>query len=84
MAKTNIFKYCKFKLPLDIAEDVLMRGGDELATAIAKLDADGWNKYGVVHTITTTRAYAIQSIVLNEILEVSLAEFDSSTNNKLM
>lgn len=40
------YRKCKVKLSCDIAEDVLMRGGGELVTAIGRLDAEGCNKNG--------------------------------------
>jgi hypothetical protein len=49
------YRYTKFKLPLDVSQEAVMRGGIELQRAIQALDANGWNTEGKLYTATTTR-----------------------------
>ena len=76
------YRYTKFKLPLDISEEAVMRGGAELQRAIQALDADGWNTEGQLYPATTTRAHGLLSIVLNEVLELSLGDAMDGTSDR--
>ena len=76
------YRYTKFKLPLDVSEEAVMRGGVELQRAIQALDADGWNTEGQIYSATSTRAHGLLSIVLNEILETSLGEAADCTSDR--
>lgn len=77
------YRYCRFKLPWDVSDEVLVEGGDALAKAIEALDENGWNKEGKLFPNTTTRAHCKLSIVLNEILELSLGELDENANEQI-
>lgn len=77
------YRYCRFRLPLDVSDEVIMRGGDELTRAVEKLDRDGWNTDGKIYPNTTIRARCTLAIILNEILEISLGEFGDDRNEKI-
>lgn len=77
------FRYCRFKLPLDVSDEVLVEGGDALRKAIENVDENGWNKEGKLYPNTTTRAHSKLAIVLNEILELSLGELDENPNEQI-
>lgn len=76
-------QYCKFKMPLDIDDNVWIKGGEEVQKALEKLDADGWNTEGKIFPATHTRVRTKLSIVLNEILALSLGDFENCTNDRL-
>lgn len=73
------YRYCKFKMPLDISEEDSMNEED-LKRAVQKLDANGWSTGGKVLQSTTNRTSSMLGIVLDEILEVSLGDFGSCTD----
>ncbi|KAF4635056.1 hypothetical protein G7Y89_g3055 [Cudoniella acicularis] len=68
------YRYTRFKHPLDLSDDAIMRGGDQLVEAVSRLDPNGWNTDGEIHSSTMIRAHGLLSIVLNEILELSLGD----------
>jgi hypothetical protein len=76
-------RYCRFKLPLDISEEVAMGSGEIFKRAVENLDVKGWNTEGKLHPATTTRAHGLLAIVLNEILELSLGDFGEGTNEQI-
>jgi hypothetical protein len=76
-------QYCKFKLPLDLSDEVLMQGGESLRAAIEKLDANGWNTEGQILVMTTSRANILFSVTLNEILELSLGHFVENQDDRI-
>ncbi|KUJ12384.1 uncharacterized protein LY89DRAFT_738173 [Mollisia scopiformis] len=39
-------RFCHIELALDVSDEVLMKGEQELQTAIAALDSNGWNREG--------------------------------------
>jgi len=77
------FRYTRFDLPLDLSGEVTIRGGEELSRAIAAIDANGWNTDGEIYVNTRFRAYGQMSIVLNEILELSLGDPAECTNERI-
>lgn len=78
------YRYTRFRFPLDLSEDVTVAGGDELTDAINKLDKDGWNTDGKIYSATTHRARGIESVILNETLELSLGDPADCTEERTM
>ncbi|KAF8859114.1 hypothetical protein BDZ45DRAFT_590253, partial [Acephala macrosclerotiorum] len=76
-------RYCRLKLPLDLSEDVLMKGGEHIQRAIEQLDENGWNREGNIHPATSSRAHGQLSPVLNEVLELSLGDPEQCTGDKI-
>lgn len=60
-----------------------MAGGEVLAEAIARLDPNGWNRDGQLYQATKLRARGMLSIVLDEILELSLGDFHDCTGERI-
>jgi hypothetical protein len=77
------YRFCRFKLPLDISEEVMMGSCEEFRRAVENLDEDGWNREGKIYPNTVTRAHGKLAIVLNEILELSLGDFGEGTNEQI-
>lgn len=77
------YRFCRFKLPLDISEEVMMGSCEEFRRAVENLDEDGWNRAGKIYPNTVTRAHGKLAIVLNEILELSLGDFGEGTNEQI-
>jgi len=59
-------------LPLDLSDEILLAPKEERDRAISILDANGWSQNGEVSTATGIRAVMIHSLILSEILEMSL------------
>ena len=77
------YRYTRFKFPLDVSEEVAMKGGEELQQAVARLDANGWNTDEKFYPSTTTRAHGLLAVILNEILELSLGDPAECTNIRI-
>lgn len=77
------YQYTRFESPLDLSDDVVIRGGEELERAIAALDPNGWNTDGLIHASTRCRAHASLAILLNQILELSLGDAADATGERI-
>jgi hypothetical protein len=64
--------YCTYRMPLDLSEEELYNGPEVLAAAVSKLDANGWNTSGAIHTITWSRARCSLIPFGEQILEMTL------------
>lgn len=71
-------------LPLDLADDVLLAPKEERDRAISKLDVNGWNQTGEFHAATSIRAVMAHSLILSEILEISLGSDSQYSHQRLM
>lgn len=65
-------RYNMCPLPLDIDDEVLLASQEERIHAVSLLDSNGWNTSGELTSATWSRAVMMQSLVLSEILEISL------------
>jgi hypothetical protein len=65
-------RYYSCDLPLDVNDDVLAAGGEELELAISKLDAEGWNTDGEIYDSTVCRMMALYTLQMDEIIEIFL------------
>jgi hypothetical protein len=65
-------RYSSCPLPLDISDEVLLQGKEEIAKAASKLDQYGWNTENMYHRSTALRINLCQSRIRDEILELSL------------
>jgi hypothetical protein len=77
------YRYCRLKLPLDLSEEVLMRGGEHIQRAVEQLDENGWNREGVIYPATSARAHGQLSPILNEVLELSLGDPENCTGEQI-
>lgn len=77
------YRYCRLKLPLDLSEDVLMRGGEYIQRAVEQLDENGWNREGAIYPATSARAHGSLSPILNEVLELSLGDPENCTGEQI-
>jgi chromatin structure-remodeling complex subunit RSC3/30 len=59
-------------MPYDIDVNEIMAGPQEMALAISRLDAQGWNTSGKTYSVTAQRAIMMLYSVREEILEISL------------
>lgn len=69
------YRYCTLTPPLDLADDVLIAGGDVLNKALAELDAAGWDTHGQRHRVSTPRLRFLLSIFREETLEIALGTY---------
>lgn len=73
----------KFTLPYAISDEVLMQGGDKIQEAIARLDANGWDRNGELNQGTRTRARGMMSPILSEILDLYLGDKEECTVKRI-
>lgn len=70
-------RYNSCPLPLDLSDELLLAPKEDRDRAIEMLDSNGWNQNGEFTAVTSIRCVMIYSLILSEILEISLG---SDTN----
>lgn len=65
-------RYTSTPLPLDIDDETLYSSSDLAETAIARLDARGWNTDGRLLAATVGRARTMLALIRDEALEIVL------------
>ncbi|KAJ8101644.1 hypothetical protein POJ06DRAFT_194479 [Lipomyces tetrasporus] len=65
-------QYCIYRLPLDLSEDDLYGTPEEFASGKARLDSNGWDTSGRIHTTTWVRAQCLQIPIREEIVELAI------------
>jgi hypothetical protein len=68
------YRFARLQLPVDVSDEVLMRGGEDLQRAIDALDSNGWNREGNIYINTMVRTRTLLAPILNEALELFLGE----------
>ncbi|RDW92003.1 hypothetical protein BP5796_01397 [Coleophoma crateriformis] len=76
-------RYTHISMPLDLSYQVRIAGGETLAREIARLDENGWNVDGKLYPATTCRAHGRLSLVLDEILELTLGDTEAVTCERI-
>lgn len=59
-------------LLLDLSDEVLIAGGQELQAAVNSLDINGWNRNGHMYPATRVRACCLLAEIRDEALEIAL------------
>ena len=67
-------RFSRIELALDVSDEVLIKGGEELQRATAALDSNGWNRDGTLYANTGTRTLTLLAPTLNEALELFLGD----------
>ena len=67
-------RFCQIQLALDVSDEVLTKGGEELQRAVAALDSNGWNREGSMYINTSARNRTLLAPILNEALELFLGD----------
>ncbi|KAK1142145.1 hypothetical protein N8T08_008071 [Aspergillus melleus] len=70
------YRYCTLTPPLDINEDVLIAGGDNLTRAISELDTNGWGSQRNSYRAAVIRLRFILATFREEALEIALGTYD--------
>lgn len=65
-------RYASSPLPLDVDDEDLLAGGEQLDRAVALLDADGWNTKGFVYPTTVLRCRVMIAMIKDELIELAL------------
>lgn len=65
-------RYYTCALPLDLDDEVLLKGGEELELAIKNLDENGWNTQGEIYDLTIARMMVLCALLQDEIMELFL------------
>jgi len=65
-------RYCIIQAPLDLSKDELLSEGADLQSALDGLDADGWNRAGLLRRCGWLRVALRVNIIKEDILELSL------------
>lgn len=63
-------RYYTCPLPLDLADEVLLEGGELLQREIDALDENGWNQKGEVCDATRCRLLALFGAIQDEVMEL--------------
>lgn len=71
--------YCQLQIPLDLTDAQTMAEGLDLEFVV---DKEGWNQQGIVQPCTFARLSATNSLITEEILEISLGQLPQ--NNLLL
>lgn len=66
------YRYCTLTPPLDLSDDILIKGGDALNRAISELDIAGWDTHASRHRVSTTRIRFLLAIFREQTLEIAL------------
>lgn len=77
-------RYHMCPLPLDLSDDILLASEEERARAVSLLDANGWNTLGEFYPATNCRAVMIHSLIMSEILEISLGSESQYSDDRLL
>lgn len=75
-------RYCRMEIPLDLSDQELFLEGAELDTALASLDANGWNTSGRVSRTTWQRVWFHYSRIREDILEIALGSGDEDISHQ--
>ncbi|KAH8592975.1 hypothetical protein B0O99DRAFT_689190 [Bisporella sp. PMI_857] len=75
-------RYCRYTLPLDLSDEEMVNE-DDFQKAVSELDENGWNTKGEIYPTTIVRAINTICVVVNEILELSLGDFEQCTNDRI-
>lgn len=65
-------RYCKMDWPLDLSDDQLFGEGESIESALAGLDANGWNTSGNLNRTTWIRVWFVHCKIREDILEIAL------------
>lgn len=77
-------RYNMCPLPLDLSDELLLGSKEEIARAVGLLDSNGWNTRGEYYPATNCRAVMIHSLIMSEILEISLGSDSQYSDDRLM
>ncbi|PWY80263.1 putative C6 transcription factor [Aspergillus sclerotioniger CBS 115572] len=66
------YRYCTLTPPLDLSEDLLITGGDNLASAISKLDSSGWAAKDENDRVSVLRLRFTFAVFREQALEIAL------------
>lgn len=77
------YRYTRFQEPLDLSDEAIMRGGEELAEAIRNCDSNGWNKGECLYPATIARMVVRMATILGETLELSLGRSEYCTDEQI-
>lgn len=70
------YRYCTLTPPLDLNEDVLITGGDDLTRAISELDINGWSSRKDSPRAAVIRLRFLLAAFREEALEIALSTYD--------
>jgi hypothetical protein len=73
-------RFSQIQLAVDVSDEVLMKGGEELQRAIAALDSNGCNREGSMHINTCFWTRTVLAPILNEALELFLGDPQNITS----
>ncbi|RSL74533.1 hypothetical protein CEP53_000127 [Fusarium sp. AF-6] len=76
-------QYCTTPLPLDLSEEELVADEATFTSAVAALDANGWNTHGGIYVSTFCRARVMIIYLLDEIMELALSPVSNPTLESL-
>ncbi|KAL4800400.1 hypothetical protein BDV19DRAFT_398029 [Aspergillus venezuelensis] len=72
------YRYCANSPPLDISDEILIAGGEEMEQQMANLNHAGWNTQGNSLRGSMLRLRFLLAVLREQALEVALETFDES------
>jgi hypothetical protein len=73
------YRYATSPAPLDIRDEALIAGGEELERAVQELDEDGWARDGVLDYVTLLRARRRIAVLKDELMEIALGNMKTTS-----
>ncbi|RDW86499.1 putative C6 transcription factor [Aspergillus mulundensis] len=70
------YRYCSISAPLDIRDEDLIAGGEQLSQAMANINGDGWNMKGNTLRGSMLRLRFHVAVLREQALEIALGTFD--------
>ncbi|KAL4864656.1 hypothetical protein BDV12DRAFT_188750 [Aspergillus spectabilis] len=70
------YRYCSISPPLDLKDEDLIAGGEQLNSAISNLDPVGWNSNGSTLKNSMMRLRFLLAVLREQALEIALGTFD--------
>lgn len=77
-------RYNSCPLPLDLEDEILLADKDTLKEAASKLDGNGWNREGNIYSSSRIRASMMYSVIIDEILEISLGTINQFSEARIL
>jgi hypothetical protein len=73
------YRYCSISPPLDIKDEDLIAGEEQLRRAMANLDSAGWNTKGNTLRGSLLRLRFHLAVLREQALEIALGNYDDKT-----
>ncbi|EHK42515.1 hypothetical protein TRIATDRAFT_137434, partial [Trichoderma atroviride IMI 206040] len=77
-------RFCSIQLPLDLDDGVLLSDKDTFQRHLLRLDNDGWDTDGRLHSASILRVRTMVALIRDEILEIGLSYVETYKMEDIM